>query len=81
MRNSLATKTANHARAAAAPVTKAAKTSKARASSGWMVTPTQAVLGRRMGIRPPGFVLAGLLALASVVGVVLGFKVGHRPRA
>lgn len=78
MRNSLATKTANHAHATAAPATNGTK---ARTSSSWMVTPTQAVLGRRMGIRLPGFFRAGLLALAYVFGVGLGFKIGHHSRS
>jgi hypothetical protein len=49
---------------------------RANSASGWTVTPTQAVLAIRM----PRFMWAGMLAFAYVFGVVLGIKIGHRPR-
>lgn len=48
-----------------------------RARSGWLVTPIQGILGRRIGLKYRLYFGAGGLAVGLLVGVVQGIKIGH----
>lgn len=52
--------------------------SRARAASGWLVTPIQGVLGRRSGLKYRLYFGAGGLAFGLLLGVVQGIKIGHQ---
>jgi hypothetical protein len=51
--------------------------SRARAATGWMVTPIQAILGRRGPIRYHFYFGAAGIAFGVVVGIVPGIKIGR----
>jgi hypothetical protein len=53
---------------------------KRAARHGWTVTPVQAVLGRRFGLRYQWKYWAGGMASAWAAGLVWGIKIGRRPQ-
>lgn len=68
------TKTTGHVRAHPTPA-------RGRASSPWMVTPTQAVLGHRVTLRLPWLFRGVALVIGYVAGVIMGTRIGRRPRS
>lgn len=48
-----------------------------RVRAGWMVTPTQAILGRKGPIKYRLYFGAGGLAFGLIVGIVQGIRIGH----
>lgn len=52
--------------------------SRARAASGWLVTPMQAIIGRRSNLKYRLYFGAGGLAFGLLVGIVQGIRIGHQ---
>jgi hypothetical protein len=58
-----------------------APVSKRRLRSGWTITPVQAVIGRRMGLRYHWVQWVVGLVLVYVIGIAKGFKLGRDRRS
>jgi hypothetical protein len=54
--------------------------SRAKARDDWTVTPTQAILGRRIGFRHHWSHWASGLTFMFGIGIIQGIKIGRHPR-